>query len=328
MNIFGKDLAVSLVDDSFIFSSLNQENPLVLPAYVAIQEGTTKVLAYGEEAKAMLGQVPDDVVVVKVLVEGNIVDQQLAESLFRFGVRSVLGKRVLIGPKVFIVCRLCNPPSRELVISMVIEGGARKIYMHSIGMATAIGMQLDVQEPEPKAVLSVSDDWFHFSIISLGGIVRETHGAIGSWTFVEDIRNHCALTRKFRPDFADLLAQLQAGGVNPDAVAGMPGWGTPSGQIDTSRLTIHSLPRDEITIGMLPSLVKMTERIKAAIQFLPEEKRHQMNGVTMHATGSALTIPGLAQLIADQLGYSVTPYATKVHPSIDGCRTLLKNGVF
>lgn len=328
MNIFGEDLAVSLVDGAFIFSTPNQESPLVLPAYVAIQKGTTKVLAYGEEAKAMLGKIPSDMVVVKVLIEGVIIDQKLATSLFRFGVRSVLGKRVLVGPKVSIVHRACNPPSQELVVSMVIEGGARKIYVDLMGMATAIGMHLDVQEAEPKAVLSVSDDWFHFSIIALGLVWWETHGAIGSWTFVEDIRNHFALTRKFRPEFAALLSQLHEVGVNPDAVAGMPGWGTPSDQTESSQLTEQSLPRDEITIGLMPSLVKMTERIKAAIQFLPEEKRHQLNGATIHATGTALTIPGLAQMLADQLGYSVKPYPAEVHPSVHGCRTLRKRIVF
>jgi len=157
--------------------------------------------------------------------------------------------------------------------------------------------------------------------------VRETHGAIGSWTFVEDIRNHCALTRKFRPDFADLLAQLQAGGVNPDAVAGMPGWGTSSGKTEPGRVTEQAVSRDEITIGMMPSFVRMTERIKAAIRFLPEEKQDQLKGATIHATGTSLAIPGLAQMIADQLGCSVTPYAAEVHPSIDGCRTLIKRGV-
>lgn len=327
MNIFGKDLAVSLVDDAFIFSAPTQEKAFVLPAYVAIQTGTTKVLAYGEEAKVMLGQVPDGVVVVKVLVEGNIVDQQLAGSLFHFGVRSVLGRIVLVGPKVVIAYR-AGRPSRELVLSTVTEGGARKLYVIEMGMATAIGMQLDVREPEPKAVLSVSDDWFEFSVLSSGGTLSLANGAIGSRTFVEDIRNHFVLTHQFRPDFADLLTQLQAGGVNPDAVADMPGWGSPSGQTESSRLTAHSLSRDEMTIGMMPSLVKMTERIKAAIQFLPEEKRRQLNGVTIHATGTALTISGLAQMIADQLGYSVTPYPAEVHPSIDGCRTLLEKGLF
>lgn len=328
MNIFGKDLAVSLVDDSFIFSSLNQENPLVLPAYVAIQEGTTKVLAYGEEAKAMLGQIPRGLVIVKVLVEGVIIDKQLAKLLFRFGMHSVLGKRVLVSPNVYIACPVCNPPARESIISMVIEGGARKIYMFEMGRATAIGMHLDVQEPEPKAVLSVSDDWFDFTIMSRGGIMRETYGAIGTRMFVEDIRNHWALTRKFRPEFFALLSQLRDGGVNPDAVADMPGWGTSSGKTELGRVTEQAVSRDEITIGMIPSFVRMTERIKAAIRFLPEEKQDQLKGATIHATGTSLAIPGLAQMIADQLGYSVTPYAAKVHPSIDGCRTLLKNGVF
>ena len=41
MSILGQDLAVALVDDAFIFSTQAQANPLVLPAYAAIQKGTT-----------------------------------------------------------------------------------------------------------------------------------------------------------------------------------------------------------------------------------------------------------------------------------------------
>ena len=82
MGLFGKDAAVSLVDDSFIFSTQTQARPLVLPAYVAIQPGTTRVLACGDEAKAMLGREPGNISVVRVLVEGLVADQQGAESLF------------------------------------------------------------------------------------------------------------------------------------------------------------------------------------------------------------------------------------------------------
>ena len=66
MNIFGRDVAVSLVDDSFLFSTQTQASPLVLPAYVAIQTGTPRVLACGEEAKAMLGREPTNISVVRV----------------------------------------------------------------------------------------------------------------------------------------------------------------------------------------------------------------------------------------------------------------------
>jgi actin-like ATPase involved in cell morphogenesis len=61
MSLFGRDVAVALVDDAFIFTTKTQEAPLVLPAYVAIQTGTKRILACGAEAKAMLGKEPNNI---------------------------------------------------------------------------------------------------------------------------------------------------------------------------------------------------------------------------------------------------------------------------
>jgi rod shape-determining protein MreB and related proteins len=321
MKIFGKDVAVSLVDDSIIFATHNQTPPLILPAYVAIQTGTTSVLACGEEAKAMLGREPNNISVVRVLQEGVISDQQSAESLFRFGLRNFLGS-VLIRPRVIIASRTYDPGMLS-VKNMATAGGAREVYLIEMGMATAIGMQLDVQKPEVKAVLSISDDWFEFSIISLAGVLSASNGAIGSRAFVEDIQNHFALTRQFRPEFTALDSSLHKSGVNPNAVVDLPGWETWVGRTEQGRLTAQNVSRDEITVGMMPSVIRLTERIKDAIRRLPNDKQYQLNRTTIHATGTTLAIPGIAQLMANQLGHSVTPFAAEVHPSIDGCRTVL-----
>jgi len=45
---------------------------------------------------------------------------------------------------------------------------------------------------------------------------------------------------------------------------------------------------------------------------------------TIRATGTTLAIPWIAELIAGQLGYPVAPFASNTHPSIDGCRAVLK----
>ena len=320
--MFGKDVAVSLVDDSFIFATQNQSPPLVLPAYVAIQTGTTSVLACGEEAKAMLGREPNNISVVRVLIEGVISEQQSAESLFRFGLRKYLGS-VLIRPRVIIAFRPYDP-GKWAVKNMATAGGAREVYLIEMGMATAIGMQLEVEKPEIRAVLSVSDDWFEFSIVSLAGVLSGTNGAIGSRAFVEDIQNHFSLASQFRPEFTALDSSLHTGGVNPNAVFDLPGWESWAGRTEQGRLTAHNVSRDEITVGMMPSLVRLTERIKDAIRRLPNDKQYQLSRTTIHATGTTLAIPGIAQLMANQLGHSVAPFASEVHPSIDGCRTVLK----
>lgn len=323
MSIFAKDVAVSLVDDSFIFSTQIQAPPFVLPGYVAIQTGTTRVLACGEEAKSMLGREPNNISVVRVLVEGVIADQRSAESLFRFGLRKVLGGAVLIRPRVIIASRTYDP-GKWSVKNMGTVGGAREVYLIEMGMATAIGMQLDVQKPEIKAVLSVSDDWFEFAVISLAGVLVGANGAIGTRSFVEDIQNHLTLCRQFRPDFAMLASQLESAGVNPHAALDLPGWETWAGRAEHGRLTAQPASRDDITLGIMPSLARLTERIKDTIRRLPNEKQYQLGRTTIHGTGSALRIPGLAKMIADQVGYSLIPFATAVHPSIDGCKTVLK----
>lgn len=323
MSIFGKDVAVSLVDDSFIFSTQAQASPLVLPAYVAFQTGTKRILAVGDEAKDMLGREPGNISVSRVMDEGVVSDSQTAEALFRSGLRNVLGGTGLVRPRMLIAARSYDP-GRQLVKNVATAGGAREVYLIEMGMATAIGMQLEVQKPEIKAVLSVSDDWFEFSVISLAGGLAGTHGAIGSRAFVEDIRNHITLTRQFRPEFSALESQLRSGGVNPRAAVDLPGWETWVGRTEQGRHMTQNVSADEITVGMMPSLVRLTERLKAAICSLPNEKQSKLCRTTIHATGTAMQIPGLAQVIAQQLGLSVTPFSSQIHPSIEGCRAVLK----
>ena len=323
MNMFGKDVAVSLVDDAFIFSTQDQPSPLVLPAYAAVQTGTTRTLALGEEAKAMLGREPDTISVVKLLTEGMIADDQVARLLFRFGLQKIQADGIFTRPRVVVARRSCEL-GREPTQRAAMAGGAREVFLIEMGMATAIGMQLEVVQPEIRAVLSVSDDWFEFAVTSLGGILSGVNGAIGSRHFVEDIQNHITLTRHFRPEFEALAAQVQSDGVNPHAAAAVPGWETWAGRTEHGRLTEKTVTRDDITVGMMPSLVKLTERVKAAIRHLPDEKQYQLSRTTIHATGAALAIPGLAQMISEQIGYPVTPFASAAHPSIDGCKRVLK----
>lgn len=323
MSIFAKDVAVSLVDDSFVFSTQTQASPLVLPAYVAIQTGTTRMLACGEEAQAMLGREPNNISVVRVLVEGFIADQQAAESLFRLGLRKILGGAALVGPRVIIASRTYDP-GKWSVKNMGTAGGAREVYLIETGMATAIGMRLDVQKPEIRGVLSVSDDWFEFAVVSLAGVLVGANGAIGTRTFVEDIQNHLTCARQFRPDAAALTSQLESAGVSPHTALDLPGWETWAGRTEHGRLAAQPASRDDITVGIMPSLVRLTERVKDAIRRLPNEKQYQLGRTTIHGAGSALRIPGLAQMIADQLGYSLTPFNAAVHPSIEGCKIVLK----
>lgn len=323
MNPFMKDVAVSLVDDSFIFTTEGQSVPLVLPAYVAVQTGTERMLAYGDDAKSMLGREPNSISVMRVLEEGLVTDHNGAAALFRIGLKQVQGKFIVVRPRVIIACRSGNS-GKVSIKNMATAGGAREVFLMEMGMATAIGMNLDVQKPEIKAVLSVSNDWFEFSVISLAGVLAGVSGAIGTNAFVEDIQNHLSLLREFRPERSAIESQLSSGGLNASSAVNLPGWEVWGGRSEQGRRTAHPVTREDITIGMMPSLIRMTERIKGSIRSLPVEKQSQFGGVTVHATGTAMRITGLSQAIANQLSHAVAPFSSEVHPSIGGCSQVLK----
>ena len=323
MGILSKDVAVSLVDDSFIFSTLDLEAPLVLPAYVAIQSGTSNVLACGEEARAMLGREPNNINVIKVLVEGGLYDSFAATSLFRFGMKQVPNS-ALVKPRIIAAVRSYDL-LKNSVQRMAVDGGAREVYLMEMGLvATAIGMQLDVEKPDIKSVLTISEDWFEFSIISLAGILAGVNGNIGVNTFVEDIQNHISLRSQFRPEFEMLRSQLISDGINSDFIAETSGWEVWSGRSEQGRMMTQKVTKEELSVGMSPSLIRMCEKIKSAIRELPDSKQAQLSRTTIHATGDAMKIHGLRESIQGQIGYSIIPFDSKYHPSIDGAKRVIK----
>ncbi|HWB61306.1 MAG TPA: rod shape-determining protein [Chthoniobacteraceae bacterium] len=326
MSLFSNDIAISLADDSFLFSTREHPEPLVIPAYVAMQAGTNRALAYGAEAKAMLGKAPENITVVRVLIEGMPGNYEAALALLRHGMKK-LHVRSIVRPRVIVPVPPGDPGNsaiKKMVMKhLVATGGAREVYLIDMGVATAIGMKLEIQKPELHAVLSVSDDWFEFTVISLSGVLASAGGAIGTKTFVEDARNHFIVSRQFKPDLQPLEDLLMSVGINAGAASAVQGWEVWTGKSGQGGMTGQLLSPAEITTGLMPSLVRITERIKNTIRSLTHEQQSDLARATIHATGSAMAIPGLAQTLANQLGMAVTPFPATVHPSIDGCRLAL-----
>lgn len=323
MRFFAPDVVVSFVDDSFIFSTKEMETPLVIPAYVTIMRDTKKVLAYGDEAKVMRGKEPENISVIRVLTEGLITDDTLAQSMYEFGMRAAIRKDFIVRPRVIIISRQMELHKRALK-DMATAGGAREVYLLDLNLSAAIGMKLEIQKPEFHSVLTLSDDWFEFSVISLAGIVVKAEGAIGTRAFVEDIQNHLTYSRQFRPDFDTLTSKLETAGVSSQTTQEVAGWETWSGRTEQGRQSSQPLSREDMTTGMMPSLVRITERIKEAIRRLPKENQYSLSQIPIHATGSAMRIPGHASLLAKQLGCTVTPYASDINPSIEGGKVMLR----
>ena len=149
---------------------------LEVPTVVALQAGTKRVLAVGDEAREMLGRTPGNIVAVRPVMSGVIADYDLTEALFRY----VFGK-VLTRPwwaRCFKPRAVIAVPSGITEVEMcAVEtaahaAGAGGVFLIERPMAAAIGAGLPVSEPRGCMIVEIGARTCDVAIISLAGIVH------------------------------------------------------------------------------------------------------------------------------------------------------------
>src|SRR5881396_3019507 len=98
---FSSDIGIDLGTANTLVYVKDQGIVLREPSVVAIQAGTTKVLAVGEEAKRMLGRTPGNIVAIRPMKDGVIADFEITEAMLRHFIQKV-HHRKLIAPRVVV----------------------------------------------------------------------------------------------------------------------------------------------------------------------------------------------------------------------------------
>jgi rod shape-determining protein MreB len=142
------------------------------PSVVAVQQGTKKVLAVGEEAKQMLGRTPGSIVAIRPLKDGVIADFEVTEAMLRHFITKVHNRRRMVRPRVLIaVPSGITEVEKRAVKDSATHAGAREVYLIEEPMAAAIGVGLPVQDAAGNMVVDIGGGTTEVALISLSGIV-------------------------------------------------------------------------------------------------------------------------------------------------------------
>ena len=149
------------------------------PSIVAVRKSDQEIVAYGKDAKTMMGRTPEELATVRPLKDGVIADFDLAEKMIRHFIKKVQTNR-LLRPRIAI----CIPSGiteveRRAVRDSAEHAGGREIYLINEPMAAAIGVDLPIDEPVGSMVIDIGGGTTEIAVISLSGIVTDISIRIG-----------------------------------------------------------------------------------------------------------------------------------------------------
>ena len=298
--LFSNDIAIDLGTASTLVYVRGKGIVLNEPSVVAVDKGSNRVRAVGEEAKRMLGRTPSNIVAIRPMRDGVIADFEITESMIRHFVRKVHNSRRMSRPRMIIgIPSGITEVERRAVRESAEQAGAREVYLITEPMAAAIGARLPIQEPAGNMVVDVGGGTTEVAVISLGGIVVFKSVRIAGDELDNAIIQH--VKREYSVFIGERTAEsikMKMGSAFPleqeetmevkgkDLVAGLP-----------KTMTITS---EEIRNALEEPVSEIISAIRQTLERTPPELAADIVDRGMVLTGGGAMLRGLDQLISEE----------------------------
>ncbi len=305
LGLFSEDIGIDLGTANTLVFVKDRGIVLREPSVVAVQAGTRRVLAVGEEAKQMLGRTPGGIVAIRPMKAGVIADFEITEAMLKYFIRRVHNRRTMVRPRVIIaVPSGITEVEKRAVKDSAMHAGAREVYLIEEPMAAAIGVGLPVQEPAGNMIVDIGGGTTEVALISLAGIVFCRSVRVGGDEMDEFIAQY--MKRVYNLMIGERTAEaikMKIGSAYPlteeltmevkgrDLVCGLP-----------KTLTITS---EEIREALQEPLSSILDAIRVTLERCPPELAADLVDRGMVMSGGGSLLRGIDLLIAEHTGLPV-----------------------
>lgn len=287
--MLGKEVGIDLGTVNVLVYVKGKGIVLQEPSVVAISVEEDRIVAVGEEARAMLGRTPGAFEVIRPLRDGVIADYMVTERMLHYFLRKAGGISRFFRPRVMIsVPYGVTSVERRAVREAALDAGAGRAHLIPEPLAAALGASLPIGTPSGNMIVDLGGGASEAAVIAMNGIVAANSIRVGGLRLDEAIMAY--VRRKYNLIIGQPTAEevkIQIGSALPlneplrmeiqgrDQVAGLP-------------RTIE-LSTDEITEAMAEPLAAMIGVIKSVLERTPPELSSDIieRGITL-VGGTAL----------------------------------------
>ncbi|MDP2912673.1 MAG: rod shape-determining protein, partial [Candidatus Omnitrophota bacterium] len=305
LGLFSNDMGIDLGTASTLVYIKNQGIVLCEPSVVAVQAGTSNVLAVGEEAKRMLGRTPGNIVAIRPMRNGVIADFEITEAMLRYFIKKVHNSRRFVRPRMVIAIPSgITEVEKRAVRDSALHAGAREVFMVEEPIAAAIGVGLPIQEPSGSMIIDIGGGTTEMAVISLAGIVFAKSIRTAGDEMDEAIINY--LKRTYNLMIGERTAEeikIKIGSAYPldeeltmdvrgrDLVAGLP-----------KMITVSS---EEVREAFAEPIAQIVEAIRITLERTPPELSADLMEKGLILAGGGSLLRGIDKLISEETGLPV-----------------------
>ena len=280
------------------------------PSVVAMSmiNGQKTPLAFGNEAKQMLGRTPGNIIATRPLRDGVIADFKVTEAMINHFIRKVHNRRSFVSPRMVI----CVPSGstaveQRAIIEAAMSAGASQVSLIEEPMAAAIGAGLPVTEPSGSMVVDIGGGTTEVAVISLGGIVYSKSVRMGGDKLDEAI---IAYTRRVHNL---LIGESTAERIKKEIGSACPPADGDGRKMDIrGRDLMNGVPKEiviterQVSEALAEPVGAIVEAVKVALEHTPPELAADIVDKGIVLTGGGALLGNLDFVLRHATGLAVT----------------------
>ncbi|MEG1642325.1 MAG: rod shape-determining protein [Synergistaceae bacterium] len=302
--------------------------PSVLAVRNLGRKGNKEIIAFGKEARKMVGRTPCGISTINPLSYGVIADFEMTEHMIRHYMKAAIeGSSLFSAPRVAV----CVPASvteveKRAVVEVTLAAGAKEAFVVEEPFAAAVGLGMPVYEPRGCMVVNIGGGTCEVAVISLGGIVINNAIRVAGNALDEAIinmmrQNHTlaigeSTAEEIKMAIGSVLVLEQELSIDVkgrDLVDGLP--------------KVIKISSEEVRDAIDSYIIQIEDLIRTTIEQTPPELVRDILDEGIVVTGGTALLRGLNIRLSDTLNVPVHIAEQPLTSVAEGLGKILENPV-